>query len=114
MQKQRFGAPSSSEDPQKLGGTVKGLIIGASVLIIWTAHQLGFEITSEEVTQLAIGIGAAISTNLDPLWAPQEARGALERPLDRSPERPGEDCSGLYTLEDNLAYDRHLYERNGT
>jgi hypothetical protein len=58
----KFGALSSSEDPQKLADTVKGIIIGASTLIIFIAQQMGFEIASETITQMAVVLGAAISS----------------------------------------------------
>lgn len=62
MPNRRFGVLSSSEDPTKLADTVKGLIIGAGVLIIYLARLLGFEITTEQITNAAIVIGTAISS----------------------------------------------------
>lgn len=62
MSNRRFGALSSSEDPQKLGDTVKGIIIGATVLIIYLAGLLGFEIGGEQIANAAVIIGGAVSS----------------------------------------------------
>ncbi len=61
MQK-KFGAFSSSEDPEKLASTVKGLIVGGATLIIFLASKFGFEISTEQVTQIAIDAGMIVST----------------------------------------------------
>lgn len=58
----RFGAFSSSSDPDRLGDTVKGVIIALSTLIILVASWMGFEVGSEQVTNAAIIIGASISS----------------------------------------------------
>jgi hypothetical protein len=58
----KFGALSSSEDPQKLADTVKGIIIGAATLIIFVAQQFGFEVATENITEMAVVLGAAISS----------------------------------------------------
>lgn len=57
----KYGFLSSSEDPQKLGDTVKGIILGAGVFLIAVARYYGFEITSLQITDLAIGAGSAVS-----------------------------------------------------
>lgn len=64
MKNKKFGFFSSSEDPEKLGNTAKGLIIGCATLIIFGANQLGYDVTSEQVTEVAIQVGTVIST----LW----------------------------------------------
>lgn len=60
----RFGAFSSSENPDALADTVKGVILGASTLIILLAHLLGLNIGTAEITNFAIGAGSAASS----LW----------------------------------------------
>lgn len=60
----KFGALSSSEDPSKLGDSVKALIMGSSVLIIFVAHLFGVNIVTAEITNFAIGAGTAASS----LW----------------------------------------------
>lgn len=62
MDNRKFGAFSSSEDPQKLGDTIKALIIAASVGIIFIGHALGFEIGTESITQFAMAAGTAVSS----------------------------------------------------
>lgn len=65
MQNKRFGVFSSSEDPNKLGDRAKGIILGASTLIIFCAHYFfGINIFAEDISQFASGVGAAISS----LW----------------------------------------------
>lgn len=58
----RFGSLSSSVNPEKLSTTISGVFIGGSVLIIWIAKYLGFEVTSDEVTNLGIQLGSMVST----------------------------------------------------
>lgn len=60
----KFGALSSSENPEKLADTVKGVILGLSVLIIFVAKLGGIEIGTEEITNFAIGAGTAVSSLL--------------------------------------------------
>lgn len=64
MTNKKFGFLSSSEDGQKLGNTAKGLIVGCATLIIFGASQLGYDVTTEQVTDVAIQVGTVIST----LW----------------------------------------------
>lgn len=58
----KYGAFSSSTNPQELADTVKGLILTFSSLIIFGANYLGFEIGSAEITQFAIVISGAIGS----------------------------------------------------
>lgn len=60
--KKDLGILASSADSSKIGMTVQGFIIGLSVLIIWFAQYIGLEVTSEQVTTMAIQIGGAIAT----------------------------------------------------
>ena len=60
----RFGALSSSTDPEKLGNTVKGVILAVSTIIIIVAGKLGIPLTQGEVALLATQFGGAVST----LW----------------------------------------------
>lgn len=63
----RFGALSSSENPDQLADTVKGIILGASSLVIYFGNILlhrfhfPFTIAEENVTAFAIYAGAAVS-----------------------------------------------------
>jgi len=62
IQNRRFGALSSSENPEQLGSTVKGIILGLSVFIIWGAQaSFGIELTPENVQEMATDIGAIVS-----------------------------------------------------
>ena len=58
----RFGALSSSEDPQKLADTVKGVIVGLSGLIIIGLHLIGIDIGSAQVSSFASEAAIAISS----------------------------------------------------
>ena len=57
----KYGALSSSEDPQKLADTVKGAILGGGVLIIFGLKYFGIEVGSEDISEFAIQAGSAIS-----------------------------------------------------
>lgn len=57
-----LGAIGSSIDPTKLSTTVSGVIIGLSVLIIWFAQSLGFVVTNEQITTMAVQLGSAVAT----------------------------------------------------
>lgn len=61
----KFGALSSSEDPQKLADTVKGLIISLSGVIILVLHVFDINIMAEQVslfaTELAFSIGSILT-----------------------------------------------------
>ncbi len=61
----RFGAFSSSENPDQLASTVKGFILGISVIIIFAVQAL-FHITwtADNVADLATSIGTIVSS----LW----------------------------------------------
>ena len=58
----RFGALSSSTDPEKLGMTVQGFIMGVGTLVIFVAGYLGIQIGTEEVTTLAVQLGSIITS----------------------------------------------------
>lgn len=58
----KFGAFTSSIDPNKLGTTVEGFIMGASVFIIYFCHLMGINIGTAEVSTFAVQIGAIVST----------------------------------------------------
>lgn len=62
MENKRFGIFSSSEDPYKLGDTVKGIILALSVGIIFILDQFGIKIGSAEISAFAIGAGTAVSS----------------------------------------------------
>lgn len=57
-----LGAIGSSIDPTKLSTTVSGVIIGLSVLIIWFAQSLGFVVTNDQITTIAVQLGSAVAT----------------------------------------------------
>lgn len=59
----KFGSLSSSVNPNKLGATVEGLIMGGSVFIIFLAHQAGLNIGSAEVSVFAVQVGSIVSTS---------------------------------------------------
>ena len=61
METKKFGSLTSSVDPQALSATVSGCILGASVIIIWIAHLLGFDIGSADVSAFAIQAGATVA-----------------------------------------------------
>lgn len=58
----RFGAFGSSENPEELGTTVKGVIIGLSVVIIYLVQKF-FHITwtADDVTQLATSLSLIVT-----------------------------------------------------
>lgn len=57
-----LGMLGSSEDSSRLSTTISGLLIGSAVFIVMIAQWLGFTITTEEVTSIAVSVGAAIAT----------------------------------------------------
>lgn len=58
----KFGVLSSSEDPQKLGDTVKGIILGLGSVLILSLHFVGIDVGSAEVSQFAVNAGLAVSS----------------------------------------------------
>lgn len=60
----RFGAFSSSDNPQQLADTVKGLLIGASGLIIYLASLMGIELINEQISAFA----AVLATSISAVW----------------------------------------------
>lgn len=59
-----LGILSSSENPQKLADTVKGLIIGSSALIIYIAHLFGVELITEQISEFAIVLSTSAASIL--------------------------------------------------
>lgn len=55
-----LGILASSEDPNKLADTVRGLIITFASLIIFFGAHLGFSVSIEQVTNFAGELGAAV------------------------------------------------------
>lgn len=65
MQNAKFGILSSSEDPQKLGDTVKSAILAMATLIIFVVHQyLHIDVSFDQITEVATEIGTIVSS----LW----------------------------------------------
>ena len=60
----KFGILSSSTNPEQLGQTVKGIILGASTIILFVAGLLNIPFADADVVQLATQVGAAVSS----LW----------------------------------------------
>lgn len=58
----KFGIFSSSVDLNKLGKTVEGFIVGASVLIIYFASKAGIVIESNQISAVAVEVGSIVST----------------------------------------------------
>lgn len=55
----RFGALSSSTDPDKLANTVRGgILVFSSIIVFVTTSIFGLEITADDVSELATAIGA--------------------------------------------------------
>jgi hypothetical protein len=55
---------NSSADPSKLSGTVSGLILTCSAIVILLAGKLGIVLGAEQVSALASQVGIAAGT----LW----------------------------------------------
>jgi hypothetical protein len=53
---------ASSVDPSQLSTTISGLIIGMSALIIFGAEHFGIVIGTDQISQIAIILGTAISS----------------------------------------------------
>ena len=60
MTKRKFGVFSSSENPEQLALTVKGIIVSLASLIVLVAAGLGFPVSVEQVAVLAGSIGTAV------------------------------------------------------
>lgn len=58
----KFGILTSSIDPNKLGATVQGAILGASSVIVYVAHLIGLNIGSAAVSADAVTLGSVAST----------------------------------------------------
>ena len=62
MENRKFGAFSSSENPEQLGDTVKGILIGCSTIIIFIfGHYVHINITIDQITAIAETLGTAIT-----------------------------------------------------
>lgn len=62
-QNRRFGAFSSSEDPDKLAMKVRGAILAFSVIIIWLGGRfLHVTLTPKDVMDLATQAGGAVAS----------------------------------------------------
>lgn len=57
-----LGALGSSADPTKLSTTISGIFVGGAVILVMLAKWLGFEITTNEVTDLGIQVGSMVAT----------------------------------------------------
>jgi hypothetical protein len=57
----KFGAFSSSADPEKLGKTVQGVIMAFSGIIIFVLSHFGIDVTELELNNQAANIGLIIS-----------------------------------------------------
>lgn len=57
----RFGALSSSTDPQALGTTVKGGILAVSTIVVMVAKAFDLPLTETDMVTLATQLGAAVS-----------------------------------------------------
>lgn len=60
MQTRKFGALTSSVDPNAIAATVSGLLIASASLIVILAGHLGFSLTVEQVTTYAGALGTSI------------------------------------------------------
>lgn len=56
----KFGLLSSSIDPQQLSATVSGAILSVSAILLFLAHQLGFNIGTNDITNFAQQAGLAV------------------------------------------------------
>jgi len=64
MQNKKFGALSSSIDPEKLSASVSGAILSVSALIIMFGGFLGVPLTQNEVATFASTAGLGVGS----LW----------------------------------------------
>lgn len=63
QQIRRFGALSSSENPNELASRVKGVIIAVSVIIIWAVGYIfHITLTPNDVVSFATDIGAVVAS----------------------------------------------------
>jgi hypothetical protein len=59
MKEKRFGALSSSADPEQLANTVRGAILAVAAIIVYIGtNLLGIEITQGDITSFAAAAGA--------------------------------------------------------
>jgi len=64
MEYRKFGALTSSTDPNQLADTVKGAILALSTTIIFVAGLIGMPLANSQIAELATQAGYAISA----LW----------------------------------------------
>jgi hypothetical protein len=64
LSNRRFGVFSSSADPEKLGKTVQGLIMGAGTVLILILNMFHITVGSEELNTVAVNIGGLITALL--------------------------------------------------
>lgn len=57
----KFGAFSSSTDPQRLGETVTGLVITLSAIVIFVFAQFGVTLFPADVEVLAMNVGNLVT-----------------------------------------------------
>jgi len=60
MQNKKFGSLSSSENPEQLALTVKGVIVSLASIIVLVGSRFGFPLSIEQVAIFAGSIGAAV------------------------------------------------------
>ena len=60
----RFGAFSSSTDPEKLGNTVRSVILALSTTLLLLTSWFGFTLTDNQITEFAVQAGYGASS----LW----------------------------------------------
>lgn len=56
----KFGAITSSVDPEKIALTVSGLMISSASIIVIVLGHLGFPVSVEQVTNFAGALGTTI------------------------------------------------------
>lgn len=62
--KKKFGALSSSQNPQELANTVKGLVLSLSAVLLMAARAFDLPLTETDVVTLATQLGLAVGA----LW----------------------------------------------
>jgi len=65
MENRKFGAFSSSEDPEKLANTVKGAVLSFSAIILMIAQYFDIPLTDLDIVTFASQLGLAVGS----LWA---------------------------------------------
>lgn len=66
MQNKRYGALSSSQNPDEIANKVKGtILLASSVIIFFAAKFLGLNLTANDITDLATQLGGVAGA----VWA---------------------------------------------